>query len=303
MGQTESPAQAIAALLPELRVELRRQDTEHPVFHGCWDWHSAVHGHWALLRGAQLLGLDEDQAWVEERLLGSGMAQEFATLRERPDFERPYGRAWLLRLLLCFERGSGNRTLRESGEEAALALQDWLGGQLLGPDVGEYANPCWALLQLHAWAAHVEDALSVEWLRDVVTQRFWDNSLELERDAELPGEFFSRWALQAALVAEVLGDKALVEWLGKQPYSLGAMRPLETLHSAHHLGMNASRAWGFYAAARATGSALWFNAYEGHVEASLALHEDWKQDRRAYTHWVPQFTIYAVALDAEERRA
>jgi hypothetical protein len=26
----------------------------HPVFHGCFDWHSAVHGHWLLARAAAL---------------------------------------------------------------------------------------------------------------------------------------------------------------------------------------------------------------------------------------------------------
>ena len=33
-----------------------RTDTTHAVFHGCYDWHSSVHGHWALVRVARVTG-------------------------------------------------------------------------------------------------------------------------------------------------------------------------------------------------------------------------------------------------------
>ena len=26
----------------------------HPIFYGCFDWHSSVHGHWLLARALQL---------------------------------------------------------------------------------------------------------------------------------------------------------------------------------------------------------------------------------------------------------
>ena len=286
-------------LLPDLREELRRRDTEHAVFHGCWDWHSAVHGHWALLRAADLIGAEEDVAWVGRRLLGPGMAQEFATLRDHPDFEWPYGRAWLLRLLMTFEQISGCRDLRAPSLEVARSLEQGLASQHLHPDVGEYTNPSWALLQLHAWARWVEETTTVAWVREVVSRAFLGTDLRLATDREPPGEFFSRWALQAALVGEVLGGEALAGWLGEQVFTAEELAPVQELHSSHHLGLNASRAWGFWAAAQATGSSRWAAATRSHVEASLALHERWRDDRRAYTHWVPQFTIYAVALDAD----
>ena len=36
--------------------------TLHPAFHGCFDWHSAVHGHWMLVRLLRL-----HPAWRERR--------------------------------------------------------------------------------------------------------------------------------------------------------------------------------------------------------------------------------------------
>lgn len=35
-----------------------------------------------------------------------------------------------------------------------------------------------------------------------------------------------------------------------------------------------------------------------HTRASLDLHPLWQHNRQAYTHWVPQFTTYALACGA-----
>ena len=35
-------------------ADVRAPSVHHPIFHGCFDWHSAVHGHWLLARAAAL---------------------------------------------------------------------------------------------------------------------------------------------------------------------------------------------------------------------------------------------------------
>ena len=76
----------------------------HPAFHGCYDWHSAVHGHWMLVRilrrfpGLPIEG--EIRAALGANLKAGNVAAE-ATFFSRPgakSFERPYGWAWLLKL-------------------------------------------------------------------------------------------------------------------------------------------------------------------------------------------------------------
>ena len=75
-----------------------------PVFFGCFDWHSAVHGHWLLVR---LCRLDREGAYVAEAR--AALAKSFTAGRVRGElkylrgkgrasFERPYGLAWLLQL-------------------------------------------------------------------------------------------------------------------------------------------------------------------------------------------------------------
>ncbi len=76
-----------------------------PAFYGCFDWHSAVHGHWLLVR---LLRLFPDapfaaqaRAELARSLTPQNIAGEVAYL-QRPDrasFERPYGLAWLLQIV------------------------------------------------------------------------------------------------------------------------------------------------------------------------------------------------------------
>jgi len=286
----------VSDLVADLRVEVRAHDTEHPVFHGCWDWHSAVHGHWGLLVASEMIGSPADQDWVTERLLGSGMKQELETLKHHPAFERPYGRAWLLRLVLAFEQITGNQALRQPIQEVASHLRDWLASVPLGPDVPEYGNPSWALLQLYSWADHVRDEDTCRWVKAAVEQDFLGTSIGLMLDHDPPGGFFSQWGVQATLIGSVLGDGTLAQWLDRQSISSADLVPVQTLHSAHHLAIHAARAWGFAAAARATGEQRWSLALTEHIEAALALHGPWRHDRRAYTHWVPQFTLYALVL-------
>ncbi len=78
--------------------------TLHPAFYGCFDWHSAVHSHWLLVRLLRLVpDLPEAQqvrTALSEHLTADNLLAERAYL-DRPNrrsFERTYGWAWLLKL-------------------------------------------------------------------------------------------------------------------------------------------------------------------------------------------------------------
>jgi hypothetical protein len=83
---------------------VRAPRADHPVFFGCFDWHSAAHGHWLLVRLARLYPdqpfAAEARAALDARLTAERVAGEVAFFAdpEQRLFERPYGWAWLLRL-------------------------------------------------------------------------------------------------------------------------------------------------------------------------------------------------------------
>lgn len=76
----------------------------YPVFFGCFDWHSSVHGHWLLVRSAKLFPKHPKTADIIQRLSAHFTAEKFAAELSyfqqpgRADFERPYGLAWFLQL-------------------------------------------------------------------------------------------------------------------------------------------------------------------------------------------------------------
>ena len=75
-----------------------------PAFSGCFDWHSAVHGHWLLARLARTFPEAPFAAPARAALARSLTAEHIAAEVRymegagRSDFERPYGLAWLLQL-------------------------------------------------------------------------------------------------------------------------------------------------------------------------------------------------------------
>ena len=76
-----------------------------PTFYGCFDWHSAVHGHWLLVRLLRVGPQDakwRDEAFkkLNENFSEKNMAGEIANFARpaRGSWERPYGLAWYLQL-------------------------------------------------------------------------------------------------------------------------------------------------------------------------------------------------------------
>ena len=274
------------------RSEISKKDTEHVTFHGCWDWHSSVHGHWALLESSHLLDDKENLEWVTERLKSKKMEEEIRYLRDHPEFEMPYGRAWYLRLMMRLEQITGFGNYKCLVQEIALDLREWIENSMRDPSISEYKNPSWALIQLHDWGIHFEDHDMVKWVIEKTKENFMSPKINMDLDREGKGEFFSLWGLQTYLIYTVLGADELSKWL-EEDYNLDVVKDLNT---DHHLAINASRAWGLYCAYLATSDQKWKMAYDEHVQVSIDLHPVWKNDRRAYAHWVPQFTLYSMLM-------
>ena len=86
-----------------------------PAFFGCFDWHSAVHGHWLLARLLRTTPAAARAAWGDRALAAlsrsltpENLATEAAYLAApgRSSFERPYGLAWLLQLAAELDEGA-----------------------------------------------------------------------------------------------------------------------------------------------------------------------------------------------------
>jgi hypothetical protein len=287
-------------------ASVQRMDTQHPVFHGCFDWHSAVHGHWALLRIARVTGRHEAEAqWVMAALDPQNIAAETEYLRRHPRFEMPYGRAWFLRLAIEYEmwikadlRTEAN-ALGDMADQVAASLLADCQARVLTPDSREYGNDSWALLQLHEFYKHRHDETSQELAR--LIERHFVNSqshISFAVDHERP-DFFSCFGNWTYLIAKSQDREAMDSfWQSHKPSDV-ELRPVQPPRGpAHRLGLNWSRAWALRAARRKLSDAdeqrRLDAAYLKHVEAGLKTHELYKEDYGRYGHWVPQFAVYAL---------
>ena len=83
---------------------LASPSTLHPVFYGNYDWHSAVHSHWCLVRllrrFPQHIDADAVAAALRASVAKDACQQEADYFRREgaATFERPYGWGWLLKL-------------------------------------------------------------------------------------------------------------------------------------------------------------------------------------------------------------
>ncbi|CAF0957617.1 unnamed protein product [Rotaria sordida] len=96
----EYPNKIAHVLVSDSDAQPPRQLT--PAFYGCFDWHSAVHGHWLL---ARLARIDTTLAAECREALGKSFTKEklldevkYISSDQRQTFERPYGLAWFLQL-------------------------------------------------------------------------------------------------------------------------------------------------------------------------------------------------------------
>lgn len=84
--------------------DIKTPESLHPAFYGCFDWHSAVHGHWSLVRLLKSFPNLEHAEDVKARLLKSiskiniELEVKYFEGKYNKSYERTYGWAWLLKL-------------------------------------------------------------------------------------------------------------------------------------------------------------------------------------------------------------
>jgi hypothetical protein len=236
-----------------------------PVFYGCYDWHSAVHGHWLLARASRLFP-DAEYANDARAALDASfssdarVAAEVAYVRERPGFERPYGLAWLLTLQAeLVEMGSPHaRTLAPLAELGAMHLARWLPKLSHPTRVGTHAQTAFAFGLVIDAAPHVDPALG-ELARSRALDFFGEDH-DYPLHQEPGGEDFLSASLGAAdLMRRVLAPAELARWLDRTmpsgfstgsagsaaDFSLSPVRVTDPTDGrlAHLDGLNLSRAW------------------------------------------------------------
>ncbi|MCB9879276.1 MAG: DUF2891 domain-containing protein [Planctomycetes bacterium] len=287
-----------------------------PAFHGCFDWHSAVHGHWLLVR---LLRTFPDAPFAAEAreaiarsLTEANVAAEVDYLRgpDRASFERPYGLAWLLQLdaeLRTWSDADAQRwatALRPLADEARTRLVVWLPKLSHPIRTGEHSQTAFAMGLMLDWARAVGDEEFAELL--VARAKAFHQQDRGWRMAFEPGgqDFLSPGLAEADLMRRVLPAEEFAEWLGGFLPDVTATFALEPAvvtdkadgKLAHLDGLNLSRAWMLDGIAFGLGGEdprhdAVVAAAKAHRDAGLAAVTG---EHYAGGHWLGSFAVYLV---------
>lgn len=297
---------AFAALGEPILECVARADTTDPVFDGCYDWHSAVHGHWALYVVSRQLG---DPTWAEAAetsFTEEGLAAELGALEAGMPWELPYGYAWFL-ALARERRAWGEDGLDPLAAVVAEDLEAWIDG--LSPEraraaalADDYDNLSWTILALYQWGDATGDSARVAAAQDAARALLLplDEACPLEAELTDTDNFFPACLLRVRTLVEVLPADETAAWLDGFLPAEYALAPVTEIVSPHESGLNFSRPWGLWSIWVATGDTRWRDLYLDHVVWHLAHPDYWARNYDSYSHWVPQFGVYALALTVDE---
>jgi len=270
-----------------------RRDTDNPAFKGCIDWHSAVHGVWALTAYERATGDRQYAALVSSILNTNAIWQEREHLKQEPQFEMPYGRAWFLRLAIEHRLLTGSDELSDFADEVALSIRDYYRQHAIDRFSGAYNSASWALINLLDYARSRKLADTEAEEIDRIKKEFVlvNRKCPYERER---GEFMAICTNWAALVSRTLDRDEYAAWLGKFIAINGLPAPVTDPFTDHDFGLNFSRAWGLWDMYAKTARADVAESYAEHFHRGFVPAANWSGNYGAVGHWVAQFGMFAV---------
>jgi len=290
-----------------------------PAFHGCYDWHSSVHGHWLLARVARLLPdapfAAEARRALARSLTAENLAAEVLYLegKGRVSFERPYGLAWLLQLTAELrewdapEARAWAAAIAPLERASAARLRDWLPKLTRPIRIGEHSQTAFALGLVLDWA-RVKGDRETEALVVARSRDFYGQDRDCPLAYEPSGEdFLSPCLGEADLMRRVMDKAVFARWLSgflpalPKDGSPGWLEPGVVTDPtdpklAHLDGLNLSRAWMLEGMASALPKG---DPRLAGLRAAAAVHRE--KGLAAVTgehyeggHWLGTFAVYLV---------
>lgn len=293
--------------------DLKEPAEHHPIFYGCFDWHSAAHGYWSLVtllrQFPDMEHADQARAILKRNITAENGAQEAAFFSKdiNKSFERTYGWAWLLKLadeLKAWDAplaGQLSANLQPLVDVIVERYIEFLPKLVYPVRVGEHTNTAFGLSFAYDYAVNHD----LTELQRLITQRAKDYYLADENCPiawEPSGyDFISPCLEEIGLMQRVLPKEEFVPWLQRflpqlsnSDYSLEVGRVSDRSDGklVHLDGLNYSRAWNLYALA---------NAYPqySHLSAVADEHMAYSYpnligDSYEGGHWLASFAIQAL---------
>jgi hypothetical protein len=296
------------------RKDLLTPKQLHPAFYGCFDWHSAVHGHWSLVRLLKTFPNLENAATIRKKidahLTAKNIQQELAYFERRhnKEFERTYGWAWLLKLaeeLHDWEDPQGQQWKANLQPLTDFIIQKYITflPKLSYPvREGTHKNTAFGLAFAYDYAQTTENQA----LKTAIESRakaFFSQDTQCRLSWEPSGyDFLSPCLEEANIMRRILPPNEFKQWIKEfLPELLDKNFTLEPAivsnredkYLIHLDGVNFSRAWCLYGLTQTLDDCdhLLHIAHQ-HIHHSLPVITD---NNYGGEHWLASFALYALA--------
>lgn len=285
----------------------------HPIFYGCFDWHSAVHGYWSMVsllkEFPHLARAGEMRAILKHNITAEkvGLEVEYFHGKLNQSWERTYGWAWLLKL--TEELHTWDDPLARQVEQNLQPLtdviverfKDFLPKLYYPIRVGEHPNTAFGLSFAYDYAKTLNDKAFMN-LIEKRAMDFYANDYSCPMSWEPGGfDFLSPCLQEVDIMRKILEPGDFQSWLQKflpelssidYDLEVGIVSDRTDGKLVHLDGVNFSRAWCLY------GLGLQYPAYQHliniankHVQYSLP---NLVGDSYEGGHWLASFAIYAL---------
>ena len=237
-----------------------------PSFYGCWDWHSAVHGHWAMVKVIKDFPNIPKKEIILNKLKSNlskknlNKEYEFFQNDFAKGFERTYGWAWLMKLyseLLSWDNenaqewASNLKPLVELLSERTITFLDKLSTPLRP---GTHANTAFSFSLMIEYALIANDTNLYNKIKDYSIKNFsFDTNCPVSYEPS-GTDFLSPCLAEAALMSSILEKKEFNKWFKtfipslKEPEFNNIINPPIVLDPkdpgiGHLIGLMFHRAW------------------------------------------------------------
>ena len=293
-------------------TDLRAPSDLHPAFYGCFDWHSAVHGHWSLVKllkdFPELDNAEVARAMLKTTLTKENILEEVAYFKGKHNksYERTYGWAWLLKLAeeLHTWKDDLGKELEQNLEPLTTLIVDkyleFLPKLVYPIRVGEHTNTAFGL----SFALDYAKTVGHSELENMIKKRARDFYLK-DQDCPLTWEpsgfdFLSPCLEEASLMSKVLSSDEYANWIAEFLPALndplfkmkvGEVSDRTDGKLVHLDGVNFSRAWCLKNIASSDPRYVHLiNIANEHINHSLPSLVG---DSYEGGHWLGSFAIYA----------
>jgi len=291
---------------------LKEPSELHPAFYGCFDWHSSVHGHWALLNIIKEIPDFEQREAILKKLQKSITKENILNEvtyfddEHNKSFERTYGWAWLLKVAETLQDWDTEeaKEMYQNLEPLVQLIEkkysDFLPKLKYPIRVGEHPNTAFGMSFALDYAQKYSPELEAIIVSKAKEYYMKDQGCPITWE---PGgfDFLSPCLQEAALMLKVLPKEEFITWLDhflpdfrKNPAAYLQVAEVTDRSDgklAHLDGLNFSRAWCLYEIGIALDNEKMVNLANKHFEYSYK-----KMDSGEYAgaHWLASFALYAI---------